>query len=105
MMKDYDEFYAGDVVLQSGAVLGSATLAYATYGKLNDARDNFAADMQTTSGSSVKVARSTPAAISSSSQICWEMAYPLLRATPSRPEAPSFRSYPCMITSSFSTAC
>ena len=40
MMKDYDEFYAGDVVLQNGAVLGSATLAYATYGKLNDARDN-----------------------------------------------------------------
>jgi len=40
MMKNYDEFHAGDVVLQSGAVLGSATLAYATYGKLNDARDN-----------------------------------------------------------------
>jgi len=39
-MKDYDVFHAGDVVLQNGSVLTEATVAYATYGKLNKARDN-----------------------------------------------------------------
>jgi homoserine O-acetyltransferase/O-succinyltransferase len=39
-MKDYEVFSAGDVVLQDGSILREATLAYATYGKLNDARDN-----------------------------------------------------------------
>jgi homoserine O-acetyltransferase/O-succinyltransferase len=39
-MKDYEVFHAGDVVLQNGSVLARATLAYATYGKLNEARDN-----------------------------------------------------------------
>ena len=32
--------YAGDVILQSGSVLRSGTLAYATYGTLNETRDN-----------------------------------------------------------------
>ncbi|WP_158817508.1 alpha/beta fold hydrolase [Methylocapsa sp. S129] len=39
-MKIYDEFYAGDVVLQNGSVLAGTTLAYSTYGKLNEAGDN-----------------------------------------------------------------
>jgi homoserine O-acetyltransferase/O-succinyltransferase len=39
-MRNYDVFHAGDVILQSGFVLGSATLAYATYGILNETRDN-----------------------------------------------------------------
>ena len=39
-MKDYEIFQAGDVVLQNGSVLAGATLAYATYGKLNETRDN-----------------------------------------------------------------
>ena len=40
MASDYDVFRLGDVVLQSGAVLGDASLAYRTYGRLNAARDN-----------------------------------------------------------------
>lgn len=39
-MMDYDVFRAGDVILQNGSVLASTSLAYATYGKLNEARDN-----------------------------------------------------------------
>ncbi|HEY9620316.1 MAG TPA: alpha/beta fold hydrolase [Crinalium sp.] len=40
MTTDYDIFELGDVVLQSGQVLPSAKLAYATYGKLNAYKDN-----------------------------------------------------------------
>src|SRR5580704_15672009 len=40
LMQDHHVFHGGDVTLQSGAVLGSATLAYATYGTLNETRDN-----------------------------------------------------------------
>ena len=36
----YDVFRLGDVVLQSGAVLGNAWIAYRSYGRLNEARDN-----------------------------------------------------------------
>lgn len=36
----YDVFRLGDVVLQSGAVLGDASIAYRTYGRLNEPRDN-----------------------------------------------------------------
>ena len=39
-MSEYEVFNAGDVTLQNGAVLASATIAYATYGRLNKARDN-----------------------------------------------------------------
>jgi homoserine O-acetyltransferase/O-succinyltransferase len=39
-MTDYEVFELGDVLLQSGAVLRSARLAYATFGQLNTARDN-----------------------------------------------------------------
>ena len=37
---DFETFHLGDFALQSGAVLSDAQLAYKTYGKLNDARDN-----------------------------------------------------------------
>ena len=40
MGNDYDVFRLGDVVLQSGAVLGDAWLAYRSYGRLNEACDN-----------------------------------------------------------------
>jgi homoserine O-acetyltransferase len=36
----YEVFEAGDVVLQSGATLAGARVAYATHGRLNAARDN-----------------------------------------------------------------
>jgi homoserine O-acetyltransferase len=39
-MADYDIFALGDLVLQSGATLWQAKLAYRTYGTLNDERDN-----------------------------------------------------------------
>jgi len=39
-MADLQIFPLGDVVLQSGATLWQAQLAYATYGTLNAARDN-----------------------------------------------------------------
>jgi homoserine O-acetyltransferase/O-succinyltransferase len=39
-MKDYEAFHAGDVTLQNGSTLDNATIAYATYGKLNESRDN-----------------------------------------------------------------
>jgi homoserine O-acetyltransferase len=39
-MVDYDVFELGDVVLQGGATLRGATLAYKTYGKLNAGKDN-----------------------------------------------------------------
>jgi homoserine O-acetyltransferase len=39
-MSDYEVFDLGDVVLQSGATLRGATLAYKTYGKLNGRKDN-----------------------------------------------------------------
>src|SRR2546428_13117590 len=37
---DYDNFDAGDVVLQSGVVFPSMHLAYKTYGTLNARKDN-----------------------------------------------------------------
>ena len=37
---DYDNFDAGDVVLQSGVVFPSMRLAYKTYGTLNARKDN-----------------------------------------------------------------
>jgi homoserine O-acetyltransferase len=37
---DFEIFHLGDVALQSGATLRDARLAYRTYGRLNDARDN-----------------------------------------------------------------
>ena len=37
---DFETFHLGDFALQSGAELSDAQLAYKTYGKLNDARDN-----------------------------------------------------------------
>ena len=37
---DYDIFKFGDVTLQSGVTLPNAFLAYKTYGKLNEQRDN-----------------------------------------------------------------
>ena len=40
MMTDYEIFDLGNVVLQSGATLREAKLAYKTYGTLNRARDN-----------------------------------------------------------------
>lgn len=40
MTTDYDVFRLGDVVLQSGAVLGNAWIAYRTYGRLNEAGNN-----------------------------------------------------------------
>ena len=39
-MADYDIFELGDVVLQSGAQLREAKLAYKTYGKLSPKKDN-----------------------------------------------------------------
>ena len=39
-MPEFDRFDLGDVVLQSGATLPQAHLAYRTYGTLNQARDN-----------------------------------------------------------------
>jgi homoserine O-acetyltransferase/O-succinyltransferase len=39
-MQGYDIYALGDLRLQSGAVLKGASLAYATYGTLNDAADN-----------------------------------------------------------------
>ena len=39
-MSDYDIFEAGDVVLQKGATLRGAKLAYKTYGTLNAKKDN-----------------------------------------------------------------
>jgi homoserine O-acetyltransferase len=39
-MPDYDIFELGNVVLQSGATLRNAKLAYKTYGTLNAAKDN-----------------------------------------------------------------
>src|SRR5579862_9692439 len=39
-MTPYDVFDAGNLVLQNGAILKEASLAYATYGTLNEARDN-----------------------------------------------------------------
>ena len=39
-MADYEIFELGDVVLQSGQTLRGAKIAYKTYGKLNDAKDN-----------------------------------------------------------------
>ena len=38
--QDYALFHAGDVVLQSGVVFPDMRLAYKTYGRLNEARDN-----------------------------------------------------------------
>ena len=37
---DYEVFNLGDVILQSGVMLPNAILAYKTYGKLSDKRDN-----------------------------------------------------------------
>src|SRR3954452_12177572 len=37
---DYDNFDAGDVVLQSGVIFRSMRLAYKTYGTLNARKDN-----------------------------------------------------------------
>jgi homoserine O-acetyltransferase len=37
---DFDVYHLGDVALQSGATLHDARLAYKTYGRLTDARDN-----------------------------------------------------------------
>ena len=39
-MPDHETFELGDVVLQSGLTLRNATLAYKTYGTLNEGRDN-----------------------------------------------------------------
>ena len=39
-MADYEIFELGDVVLQSGAQLREAKLAYKTYGKLSPKKDN-----------------------------------------------------------------
>lgn len=39
-MADHEVFELGDVVLQSGATLRGAKLAYKTYGRLSAARDN-----------------------------------------------------------------
>ncbi len=39
-MADHQIFELGDVVLQSGQTIRGAKLAYKTYGKLNDAKDN-----------------------------------------------------------------
>ncbi len=39
-MRDYEVFDLGDVVLQRGATLRGAKLAYKTYGELNQRRDN-----------------------------------------------------------------
>jgi len=39
-MADYEIFELGDVVLQSEQTLRGAKMAYKTYGKLNDAKDN-----------------------------------------------------------------
>jgi homoserine O-acetyltransferase len=39
-MTPYDVFHAGNVVLQSGSILKEVSLAYTTYGTLNEARDN-----------------------------------------------------------------
>ena len=39
-MSDYETFDAGDVVLQKGATLRDAKLAYKTYGTLNAKKDN-----------------------------------------------------------------
>ena len=39
-MSDYEIFNAGDVVLQKGATLRDAKLAYKTYGTLNAKKDN-----------------------------------------------------------------
>ncbi|RRS02903.1 alpha/beta fold hydrolase [Aquabacterium soli] len=39
-MKDYDIYELGDVVLQSQKTLRNCQLAYKTYGKLNEAKDN-----------------------------------------------------------------
>ena len=39
-MADYEIFEAGDVTLQSGAVLPATRVAYVTHGRLNAARDN-----------------------------------------------------------------
>ncbi|MGF9977096.1 alpha/beta fold hydrolase [Viridibacillus arvi] len=39
-MKDYELFELGDVSLQSGDTLPNAILAYKTYGKLNEAKNN-----------------------------------------------------------------
>ena len=39
-MEDYDIFDLGDLILQSGATLRGARLAFKTYGSLNGARDN-----------------------------------------------------------------
>jgi homoserine acetyltransferase len=39
-MSDHEIFELGDVVLQSGATLRKAKLAYKTYGNLNPVKDN-----------------------------------------------------------------
>jgi hypothetical protein len=39
-MADYEIFEAGDTVLQSGATLRGAKLAYKTFGRLNATKDN-----------------------------------------------------------------
>ena len=39
-MSDYQTFDLGNIVLQSGATLRDAKLAYKTYGTLNPAKDN-----------------------------------------------------------------
>jgi homoserine O-acetyltransferase/O-succinyltransferase len=39
-MSDHETFELGDVVLQSGATLRKAKLAYKTYGNVNPAKDN-----------------------------------------------------------------
>ena len=39
-MSDYETFELGDIVLQSGATLRDAKLAYKTYGALNAKKDN-----------------------------------------------------------------
>lgn len=40
MMNDYEVFDLGDVVLQEGATLRDAKLAYKTHGTLNDDKSN-----------------------------------------------------------------
>lgn len=39
-MTDYETYSLGDLVLQRGATLRDAKLAYKTFGKLNDYKDN-----------------------------------------------------------------
>jgi homoserine O-acetyltransferase len=56
-VSDYQTFDLGDIVLQSGATLRDAKLAYKTYGTLNAKKDNvivyptwYSAQHYTTSG-------------------------------------------------------